>query len=42
VPAVAALMTWALFGETLTPLQIAGMVVCAAAVLIVVRGGSNR
>jgi drug/metabolite transporter (DMT)-like permease len=42
VPAVAALMSWVLFGETLTVLQIAGMAVCAAAVLVVVKGGSNR
>jgi drug/metabolite transporter (DMT)-like permease len=39
VPAVAALMTWLLFGETLALVQIAGMLVCAAGVLIVTRGG---
>jgi drug/metabolite transporter (DMT)-like permease len=37
VPAVAALMTYGLFGETLTFTQIIGMAVCAAAVLIVNR-----
>jgi drug/metabolite transporter (DMT)-like permease len=37
VPAVAAFMTYILFGETLVPLQILGMAVCAAAVLIVNR-----
>ena len=35
VPAVAALMTYLLFGETLVPLQILGMAVCAGAVFIV-------
>ncbi|MDE2447242.1 MAG: DMT family transporter [Alphaproteobacteria bacterium] len=39
VPAVAALMTFALFGETLNLIQILGMAVCAAAVLIVNRKG---
>lgn len=34
VPAVTALMAWALFGETLTLLQLAGMVVVAGAVWI--------
>ncbi|MGE4251368.1 MAG: DMT family transporter [Parvibaculaceae bacterium] len=38
VPAVAALMAWVLFDETLTPVQIAGMLVCATGVLIVTRG----
>jgi drug/metabolite transporter (DMT)-like permease len=37
VPGVAALMTYVLFGETLTLVQIAGMVVTAAAVIIVNR-----
>jgi drug/metabolite transporter (DMT)-like permease len=37
VPAVAALMTYILFHETLVPVQILGMAVCAAAVLIVTR-----
>ena len=34
VPAVAALMTWYLFGETLNLVQIAGIIVCAIAVAI--------
>jgi drug/metabolite transporter (DMT)-like permease len=38
VPAVAALMAWLLFAETLTPVQIAGMLVCALGVLLVTRG----
>ncbi len=37
VPGVSALMAYALFGETLTLVQIAGMIVCAAAVLVVTR-----
>ena len=37
VPAVAALMTYLLFGETLVPLQILGMAICAGAVFIVTR-----
>jgi drug/metabolite transporter (DMT)-like permease len=37
VPSVAALMTFVLFGETLNVVQILGMAVCAAAVLIVNR-----
>jgi drug/metabolite transporter (DMT)-like permease len=37
VPGVAALMAYVLFGETLTPVQILGMAVCAGAVLIVTR-----
>lgn len=37
VPGVSALMAWGLFGETLSPVQIIGMAVCAAAVLIVTR-----
>ncbi|MBL8789753.1 MAG: EamA family transporter [Rhizobiales bacterium] len=37
VPAVAALMAYGLFGETLTLVQVAGMAVCAAAVVIVNR-----
>jgi drug/metabolite transporter (DMT)-like permease len=37
VPAVSALMAYGLFGETLTPVQFAGMAVCAGAVLIVTR-----
>lgn len=38
VPGVAALMAWGLFGETLTLIQILGMVVCAVGVLLVTRG----
>jgi len=38
MPAVAALMAWLLFDETLTLVQIAGMLVCAVGVLIVARG----
>jgi drug/metabolite transporter (DMT)-like permease len=37
VPGVSALMAYALFGETLTPVQILGMAVCAGAVIIVTR-----
>ena len=37
VPGVSALMAYVLFGETLSLIQIAGMAVCAAAVLIVTR-----
>jgi drug/metabolite transporter (DMT)-like permease len=37
VPAVSALMTYVLFNETLVPLQIFGMMVCAGAVFIVTR-----
>ena len=39
VPAVTALMAYLLFGEKLDALSIFGMVVCAAGVLIVNRGG---
>lgn len=42
VPAVAALMAWFLFDETLTLVQIAGMLVCAMGVLIVTRGNRAR
>ncbi len=42
VPAVAAAMTYLLFGEALTPVQILGMAVCAGAVLIVTRAPSRR
>jgi drug/metabolite transporter (DMT)-like permease len=42
VPAVAALMTYVLFGETLNVVQILGMAVCAAAVLIVNRATTTR
>ena len=37
VPAVAALTAYVVFGETLVPLQILGMAVCAGAVFIVTR-----
>ena len=37
VPGVSALMAYVLFGETLTLVQVAGMTVCAGAVLIVTR-----
>lgn len=37
VPGVSALMAYGLFGETLSPIQIIGMAVCAGAVLIVTR-----
>jgi drug/metabolite transporter (DMT)-like permease len=37
VPGVSALMAYGLFGETLSLIQITGMAVCAAAVLIVTR-----
>jgi drug/metabolite transporter (DMT)-like permease len=42
VPGVSALMAYGLFGETLTPVQILGMAVCAGAVLIVTRKASAR
>jgi len=38
VPGVAAVMAWLLFDETLTLIQILGMVVCAGGVLLVTRG----
>lgn len=37
VPAVTALIAFLLFGETLSPVQIAGMAVCAGAVMLVTR-----
>ncbi|HTN99011.1 MAG TPA: EamA family transporter [Nordella sp.] len=37
VPGVAAVMAWGLFGETLTLIQILGMIVCALGVLLVTR-----
>lgn len=40
VPGVSALMAYGLFGETLLPVQIIGMAVCAAAVLLVTRSGA--
>lgn len=39
VPAVTAVIAWLAFGETLNALAIAGMVLCAAGVLLVNRGG---
>jgi drug/metabolite transporter (DMT)-like permease len=42
VPGVSALMAYGLFGETLTLVQILGMAVCAAAVLIVTRQAARR
>ncbi len=41
VPAVSALMTFVLFHETLTWVQVTGMAVCAAAVLIVSRSAAR-
>jgi drug/metabolite transporter (DMT)-like permease len=41
VPGVAALMAYLLFDETLTLVQIAGMLVCAIGVLIVTRGNTT-
>ena len=41
VPGVSAAMAYVLFGETLNPVQILGMAVCAAAVLIVTRSASR-
>jgi drug/metabolite transporter (DMT)-like permease len=37
VPGMTALMAWAAFGEVLLPIQILGMVVCAAGVMLVSR-----
>jgi drug/metabolite transporter (DMT)-like permease len=37
VPAVTAALAWALFGESLSPVQILGMAVSAAAVMLVTR-----
>jgi len=42
VPGVSALMAYGLFGETLNLVQIAGMAVCAAAVLVVTRTPRRR
>lgn len=42
VPAVSAAMTFVLFNETLTIIQILGMATCAAAVLIVSRSGRSQ
>ena len=41
VPGVTALMTYFLFGETLLPLQLLGMAVCACAVLVVNRASAT-
>ncbi|MGE0211033.1 MAG: DMT family transporter [Parvibaculaceae bacterium] len=41
VPAVTAAIAWAMFGEMLNLMQIAGMAVCAAAVLMVTRRRSG-
>jgi len=41
VPGVTALMTYILFDEKLLPLQLLGMVVCAAAVLVVSRASAK-
>jgi drug/metabolite transporter (DMT)-like permease len=41
VPGVSSLMTYVLFGETLTLVQLLGMVVCAAAVLVVNRASAT-
>jgi drug/metabolite transporter (DMT)-like permease len=37
VPAVTALMAWALFGETLTPIQLAGMALTTVGVALATR-----
>ena len=37
VPAIAAIIAWLMFGETLTILQIGGMAICALAVAIATR-----
>lgn len=42
VPAVSSLMTFVLFGETLTLIQIVGMIVCAGAVLVIQRPRLER
>ncbi len=42
VPGVSALMAYGLFGETLTPVQILGMAICAGAVVIVTRKWARR
>lgn len=42
VPGVSAVMAYLLFGETLTPVQILGMAVCAGAVIIVTRKWARR
>ncbi len=42
VPAVSSVMTFVLFGETLTLVQIMGMAICAAAVLVIQRPKMER
>ena len=42
VPAVTALFAYALFGEKLDALSVAGMLVCAAGVVLANRGTSRR
>jgi drug/metabolite transporter (DMT)-like permease len=42
VPAVTALMAYVLFGERLDAIAIAGMIACAAAVLLVNRGAPAK
>ena len=42
VPAVTALMAYALFGEKLDALSVAGMAVCAAGVVLVSRGAATK
>lgn len=39
VPAISALIAWAMFGETLNGMQISGMAVCALAVALATRAG---
>ena len=34
VPAITAVIAWAMFGETLSPVQLAGMALCAGAVMV--------
>ena len=42
VPAVTALIAWPLFGETLLPVQLAGMALCALAVALAMRPASSE
>lgn len=42
VPAVTVLIAWPLFGETLLPVQAGGMVLCAAAVALAMRGSERE
>ena len=41
VPGVSALMTYMLFDERLSPIQVVGMAVCACAVLVVNRASAT-